>query len=492
MGKLSKGIIKAVVNGVSRSRVSVVGAVLSLVLLPVLLISIFLDLQGITQNPYFGFLIYLVMGPLFTLGLLLIMYGIVTSKGREDIGVFTYEYLREQFTRPGRFTRVRKLIGLATGIAFLTLFIIGLVTYTGYHYTESNSFCGQFCHNVMEPEFVTYNNSPHSRVACVDCHIGKDSGWFTKAKFSGVKQLVSTAMDSYQKPLVTPIESLRPVRETCEECHRPEKFHGDKLHVRDKFLLDEKNSHVQTALLVKIGSGGYSGRKAHGIHWHVSEEFKVSYVYTDQKRERISRVILNGPDGFKEVYYSNRPDSQPNEDMTVAGKVNEQIREMDCIDCHNRPTHIFLSPEKALDQKMIINSIPRELPFIKRQGLEAITQIYGTADIARHNIARQLREWYRENYPDIYEKKRELVDQGIKGVQQAYAENVFPEMHIDWKTYKNFIGHEDGTGCFRCHDGSHATKEGKVISRKCETCHVLLAVDEQSPDILKVLKGLTD
>ncbi len=492
MGNLSKGIIRAVISGVSRSKVSVVGAVLSLVLLPVLLVSIFIDFQGMTQNPYFGFLIYLIMGPLFTLGLILVCYGIVTSKGREDIGVFTYEYLEEQFSRPGRFTRVRKLIGLTTGIAFISLFIIGLVTYTGYHYTESNSFCGQFCHNVMEPEFVTYKNSPHSRVSCVECHIGKDSGWFTKAKFSGVKQLVATAMNSHSKPLVTPIEALRPVRETCEQCHRPEKFHGDKLHVRESFLPDEKNTQVQTALLVKIGSGGYSGREAHGIHWHVSEKYKVSYVHTDRSREQISRVILTGPDDFKEVYYSSRPVSETIENIEGLGTVQESLREMDCIDCHNRPTHIFLSPEKALDRKLTTGIIPRDLPFIKKQGLAVITKMYGTADSARLNIAKQLRSWYQENYPKIYENKREVIDQAIKGVQQAYSDNVFPEMKIGWKTYKNFIGHEDGTGCFRCHDGSHATKEGKVISKKCETCHVLLAVDEQSPDILQVLKGVTN
>jgi len=425
VGKLSKGIVKAIVNGISRSRISVVGGVLSFGLLPVLLVSIFLDLQGITQNPYFGFLIYLVMGPLFTFGLLLIVYGILTSKGREDIGVFTYEYLIEQFSRPGRFTRVRKLIGLTTGIAFLTLFIIGLVTYTGYHYTESNSFCGQFCHDVMEPEFVTYNNSPHSRISCVECHIGKGSGWFTKAKFSGVKQLVATAMDSYQKPLVTPIEALRPVRQTCEECHRPEKFHGDKLHVRDKFLLDEHNTRVQTALLVKIGSGGYSGRKAHGIHWHVSKDYSVSYVHTDRAREKISRVILTGPDGLKEVYYSNRIADKNKDDVILAGTNSEKLRDMDCIDCHNRPTHVFLSPEKALDQKLVTNVIPQDLPFIKRQGLEAINQIYGTRDIARHNIARKLRLWYRENYPDLFAKQRSLVDRAIKACSRYMLKMCF-------------------------------------------------------------------
>ncbi len=482
MGKVSGSILKALITSVSRSKMSVVGAVLVSVLLPVLLFSFFLDLQGVIENPYFGFLIYLVMGPLLLIGIILMIFGIFFSKGKEDIGLYAYEYLQEQLTRPGRFSRVRKLLYLAVIIAFVTLFISGLVTYTGFHYTETTSFCGQFCHDVMEPEYVTYKNSPHSRVSCVECHIGEGAEWFTKAKVSGVRQLVATAMDSYKRPIITPIAALRPVRETCEQCHRPEMFHGDKLYIKDKYLADENNTHVQTALLMKIGSGGHSGRKAQGIHWHVSEEYKVSYVHIDENREQLSQVILTGPDGGKTVYYSNKIDPRLSNGTGT-------LREMDCIDCHNRPTHIFLSPEEALDQKIVTNSIPESLPYIKRQALEVIEKSYASAEVAKQSIARELRAWYKDNYPAIVEKQGQLLERAISGVQQAYGENVFPLMDITWNTYKNFIGHKDGTGCFRCHDGSHETKDGEVITNKCESCHVALAVEQPSPDILRILKG---
>ena len=72
-------------------------------------------------------------------------------------------------------------------------------------------------------------------------------------------------------------------------------------------------------------------------------------------------------------------------------------------------------------------------------------------------------------------------------VQQIYAENIYPAMKITWGTYPNNVGHEKFPGCFRCHDGQHATKSGDAITQDCGSCHELVAVDEQSPKILKDL-----
>lgn len=485
MGKPPTEFIKASINLLSRSKLSVFGGILLSILSPVLIISIIIDIQGAVQNPYFGFLLYLVLGPLFILGLILVLIGIFLSRGKENIGLFTFEYIEEQLSRPGRYSRIRRHILLTVSLTITTLFIVGLVATTGFQYTESNQFCGLFCHQVMEPAYVTYQNSPHSRVACVDCHIGKSSEWITKAKFSGAKQLLAVALDSYPRPIVPPIQTLRPERQTCEQCHRPEMFHGDKLYIKDRFLPDEKNTHVQTALLMKIGSGGYQGRKAQGIHWHVSEQHQVSYRHLDKAQENIVEVWLKNTGEkthFKKMSASKDSSKSPSE--------LGEVRQMDCIDCHNRPTHVFRSANEALNEKIMTGAIPRDLPFIKRQSLKAVTRDYKSVEGARIGISKSITAWYENNYPDLHNHGKKRIIKAIEGIQQAYMENVFPEMNVRWGTYKNFIGHKDDTGCFRCHGGLHESADGQKISDDCESCHIILAENEPASNVLNLLKGL--
>ncbi len=481
-------ILKAFVSGIARSKVSLIGAIIATVTFPVLLVSAVLDLQGVVHNPYFGFIIYMVLGPLFITGLVLVFLGLFFFKGKEDVGIFTYDYLKDQFTAPERFKKVRKLIILATALTVLNIFVIALISYTGYHYTESVGFCGQFCHTVMEPEYVAYQNSPHSRVRCVDCHIGEGAQWFVKSKISGARQLAAVALKTYSTPIETPVHGLRPARDTCEQCHRPELFHGEKLYIKDKFLDDEKNTHVQTVLLMKIGSGGYRGSEAHGIHWHVAPENQISYTHTDRGRENITEVTLTKPNGTK-VLFKGESEEESAEVGASDGHEGGQ-RVMDCIDCHNRPTHVYLGPNEALDNKILHDEIPRELPFIKRQAMELITMEYPTHEEAKNNIATELRAWYRQNYPELVNDNMPLLEKAIIGIQNAYVENVFPEMKIEWNTYESFLGHNNESGCFRCHDDTHETKAGETISMDCETCHIILAEDEEAPEILNTLRGI--
>ena len=469
----------ALVNGIARSKLSLVGAVVACVLFPVLLFSVILDAQGIVENPYFGFLNYVILGPIFTVGLLLVIVGLFFSKGQEDIGLFTYEYIREQLTMPGRLTRVRKLIFLTICLTFVTVFTVGVFSYAGYQYSESVDFCATLCHSVMKPEYVTYLNSPHSRIRCVDCHIGTDATWYKKTKIRGIQQIFNVAFDTYSRPIKSPITNLRPNRRVCETCHRPEKFHGDKLIVLDKFLPDEQNTHIQTVLLMRIGSAGYE-RKAHGIHWHVSENNQMTYKYSDRQREKITQVRFINSSGSEETY--------TNVDADQTKLASDTTRKMDCIDCHNRPTHIFLSSNEALDRKILNDSIPAQLPFIKRQALEVITKSYASEEEADREIADSLRNWYKENYPTIFQQKPLLLKKAIIGVQQAYSENVFPSMNIKWNTYKNFVGHTGGSGCFRCHNDSMQTPDGKAISCECTKCHIILAEDVPAMDLLQILK----
>ncbi|MHB8791573.1 MAG: NapC/NirT family cytochrome c [Desulfobulbaceae bacterium] len=480
MAQVSKTFVTGLINFFTRSRCSLLGGVIVGVLLPVLAVSILLDMQGVVENPYFGFLIYLVMGPLFALGLLLIIGGTLFCGKKEDIGRLTVEYIKEEMARPGHFTRIRKLIFITSLLTFLTLMIVGVVTYTGFHYTESVGFCAQFCHSVMEPEYVTYKNSPHSQVPCVKCHIGTGSEWFTKAKFSGARQLFAVLFDTYERPIPTPIDALRPERTTCEGCHRPEVFHGDKLYVKDTFLPDEENTHLQTVLVMRIGSGDYSGRKAHGIHWHISENHRVSY-FASKDRRYISQVTLEDP-GQQPVVFRRQGESlEP---------VEQEERLMDCMDCHNRPTHVFLEAGPALDAKLVTGTIPREIPFIKRQALAAITKEYPSQDVATRSIAKELMDWYREQYPELVAGQEELLKKAVLGVQQAYLENIFPEMRIGWQTYQSFTCHQaQESGCYRCHNDSLRSESGKSITQDCNACHIVLMENAPARDMEEILQS---
>lgn len=476
-------IVSAFAKGIARSKVSLLGAMITTVIFPLLVGSIILDMLGYITNPYFGFAIYMVMGPLFILGLIMVILGLLFFKGTVDVGLFTLEYLREQFNDPARFTRVRKLVFLGVFLTCVNLFVMGLLGYSGYHYMESVGFCGQFCHTVMNPEYTAYKNSPHSRVSCVECHIGSGAQWFVKSKISGSRQLVAVALGTYPTPIETPVHGLRPARETCEECHRPELFHGEKLVILDKYKADEENTKVASVLLMKVGSAGDRSVSSHGIHWHVAPENKISYKATDHTRKEIAEVTLFRPDGSQKVY---RASGAPKVD---GPEVESRI--MDCIDCHNRPSHIYLTPDQALDRKILEGAIPAELPYIKRQALEIVTVKFDTVEGAKTAIATQLKNWYQKNYPELARTKSALIETAVKGVQAAYAENVFPSMKIDWNTYTNHIGHGEAfdVGCFRCHDGEHKTDTGETISSDCNACHSILAEDEKNPAILKTLRG---
>ncbi len=481
-------IVRHFVRGVARSKTSLAGAIMTTITFPVLLISVIADIQGLISNPYYGFVIYLVLGPLFVIGLVLVFLGLFFFKGKEEVGLFTHEYLRDYFTDPGKFNRVRKLVFLGVFLTILNIVVVSLVSYSGYHYSESVSFCGQFCHSVMAPEYTAYQNSPHSRVACVECHIGAGAQWFVKAKISGVRQLFAVAFNTYSRPIETPVKGLRPARETCEECHRPELFHGDKLVIRDSFLPDANNTHVRTVLLLKVGSGGYRGMRAQGIHWHVSPQNTIVYRHNDRRRQEISQVTLIKDDGTRITFKST--DAPP--DTAESNATEGGVRTMDCVDCHNRPTHVYLPPEQALDARLASGVIPSSLPYIKARALKAITRQYPDQAAARDAIAEELRAWYKANYPEIPEKEGPALEQAIRGAQAAYSENVFPSMKISWNTYPNFLGHRDDGGCFRCHNDSLETSAGETISGDCDLCHVILAEEEENPAIIRMMKGEQD
>ena len=366
-------------------------------------------------------------------------------------------------------------IGVMTAI---NLTIVAVLAYRGLEFMDSVSFCGQTCHPIMKPEFTVYQTSPHSRVRCVDCHIGPGASWFVKSKLSGSRQVIAQLAGTWPTPIKTPVENLRPSRDTCEECHWPEKFHGDKMMVKTHFQEDEANTPIKTVLLLKVGGGNPESGFPRGIHSHIMNRV---YYRSDEKREFIPYVRVERVDGtvteYKKAGMETLPDS-------IASR---PLRLMDCIDCHNRPTHVYRMPARALDEALASAELPTDLPYLKREAMKAISQTYADSHSAREQITATLTSFYRTNYPDLVASDGPRIEKAISGVADIWSLYVYPELRITWGTYPDHIGHQDFTGCFRCHDEEHVSSDGKTISQDCSTCHNLLAVEEENPEVLKAL-----
>ena len=444
-----------------------VGAVSWFFLLPQLV-------NGTSQNPYIGLLWLVVLG-IFVFGLILI-----------PLGIYLRRLRRKREGKPAAQTlppltlnspELRRLLTFILATTFANVVIAGQLTYSSVNYMDTSRFCGQACHSVMQPEFTAYLQSPHARVACVDCHIGPGASWFVKSKLSGLGQVVAVALHNYPTPIPDPVSNLRPARETCERCHWPQRFTGDKVVVHTEYAEDEPNTAATTVLLMKVGGRAWDGTV--GIHGaHLADNTTIEYIATDEKRQTIPQVIYTDANGKRTVYNSTDAKVSP------ADLARGEHRTMDCVDCHNRPTHIFQMPGPALDDAMTTGHIEPSLPWVKKQALAALKVNYPDRATARNRIAGTLDTFYKTNYPQLYTSQHQQLKNAIAAVQAVYERNIFPEMKVTWGTYWSNIGHMDSPGCFRCHDGSHTSIDGRTIPNDCNTCHTLAAVGEKNPKIL--------
>jgi hypothetical protein len=460
----------------------------SLVTVSACLIIVFLIMGAldVVATAYLGIITFLVLPTIFVVGLLIIPAGAWLERRRRAQGKPPLEEPHGPYpTLDFNHRRTRDVAKVVLLLTVLNLLIIATISYRGVVYSESPQFCGLVCHTVMEPEWTAYLDSPHARVACVECHIGPGAPWFVRSKLSGVRQVFAVMLDTYTRPVETPVHNLRPSRETCEECHWPARFSGDRMRVIPRFLEDEENTKVYSVLLMHIG-GGHGG--GHGIHsWHVSPDKVTTYLATDEDRLDIAVVRVQEQDGTVREYRASGLE------MTDEEIARAEFREMDCIDCHNRPTHIFQLPAPAVDGRLAAGTIDPAIPYIKRVSTEALTAAEGAqpkeADLAQ--IADHIRAYYQNEQPEFWAANEAVVESAIREVQDIYGRNVFPKMGVTWGTYPDHIGHPVGhadfPGCFRCHNDSHATPEGEVISQDCMICHSLLAYEEFNPEVLTQL-----
>jgi hypothetical protein len=375
------------------------------------------------ENPYIGIIVFLIIPAVFVLGLILMPIGVMLAARRAG----GFRQLVQQVPPTGP-----QLARLGWAIGFATLANAGILTAAAYHgvaVMDSTQFCGETCHSVMHPQYVRYQQSPHARVPCVDCHIGSGAASFVQYKLAGVRQLIRLTTNTYHRPIPPAMNRIRPAGEICEQCHSLRTMHEDRLKVIRHYDNDEPSTEKTTVMLVKIGS------KIHKAH--------------------IGRDIL---------YSGVSPDPQTISSVTVDGKTYSVegagpgtfTRKMDCMDCHNRAGHDFETAESAVDRAIADGRLDRSKPFTRR---DAVAALQGKLPIGQQPMA----------------------------VQQIYLENVYPGMGIQWGTYANNVGHMSFPGCFRCHDGQHVTKGGDAITQDCSACHEPIAVEEKNPEILKTL-----
>ncbi len=358
--------------------------------------------------------------------------------------------------------REKLLFLLFAGAIGIVLLVIG--AYQLVEFMDSDAFCGQLCHKVMYPEYTAYKASPHSRVECSDCHVGSGADYLVKSKLSGVPLIFSTVFKTYSRPIPTPVENLRPARETCEQCHRPERFAGDLVRTHTSYETDENNTKTVDTRVFKVGGG--EAEVARDIHWHIAAN--VWYLATDQKRQNIVWVGVEENNGQMTEYI----DPSQSEEVS-AERVEKEKRLMDCMDCHNRATHIFQSPEQLISTALTQGKIDSSLPFINREGLNAVNPPNPSLEEAYTKVE-AIKGFYRNSYPEIYKEKSKEIENAVKVLKEIAELTTFPYMKVSWKTYIDNIGHQETPGCFRCHGElqvASGDRKGEGINAGCNSCH---------------------
>ncbi len=464
---------KNFIRGLSVNRISITGIVLTTSAFTCFIFFELLRLAGVLTNAYLGLVTYLLFPAMFILGLLLIPIGwfnYCKSKGKTSRQLLNVRFDQEE-TTPRRIGS--QLFLTILGFTIINVLFLSIAGIRTLKFMDQPRFCGTACHNVMSPEWTTYQVSPHARVKCVDCHVGEGMKAMIDSKLSGLRQMIKATFNTYQRPIPVPVHQLRPARETCEKCHWPEKFYGNRLKIIERYGLDEKSTKQYVTLSLKIDTGRTAAKS--GIHWHIATENQVRYASLDDQRETMLWVDVRRPGGTLKRYTNRRYASSSQE------KENQHIRILDCVDCHNRATHIYETPGHAIDERFSRELFPRSFPYAKRELLAAITIGYNDHAAAMKGIKSHIEGFYRRNYPQLATGELAGMEKMIAGAQEIYTRNIHHNMNVDWGTYPSYIGHEQGSGCFRCHHESMQDEEGNILSYECTLCHSILAYGEDNP-----------
>ena len=349
-------------------------------------------------------------------------------------------------------------------LGVLTLLVLVGAAY-GWQYTNSPQFCGTTCHT-MPPEYSAYLASPHARVDCVECHIGRGfiATQITR-KAGDMRHIFATVFHNYTYPIYA--ANMRPARETCEKCHNPDKFSVDSL-MEDK-LFQNNTDNTPYSIFVSLKTGGGTARQGlgKGIHWHV--ENKVMYYSTDELQQNIPYIRVYNADGTYTAYTDIASSFDP------SNVKESEMHEMDCVTCHNRVTHLVPMPSDQMDAALARGFIDKTIPDIRQKGIEVLTTSYNSQQEGLNGIA-GLTNYYQAYYPDYYAANVTAIDSAITYIQSIFTSSVNIDQKSDWYTHPNNIGHMYFAGCFRCHDGKHMDASQKAIRLECNLCHTIPVV----------------
>ncbi len=457
------------IRGLATNWTGTVGVVLTTSAFLLFVFFELLRIAGILTNSYVGLISYMALPALFILGLVLIPLG--WWQYRRATGRSTSELLSRRF--PDDMTKAKRigssLMATFSLLTVVNILFLGVGGARMLHFMDTPEFCGTACHQVMEPEWVAYQNSPHARVKCVECHVGEGAEALINAKLNGLWQVVSATFDLYERPIPTPVHQLRPARETCEKCHWPEKFYGNRIKTFTRFASDEHSTPSHTTLSLKIGSG--SGEESGTIHWHIAASNEVRYQVRDRRRMEMEWVEVRKGDRYHRYHNRKAPYAEP-----VA---ETEVRTMDCVDCHNRATHIYEDPAAAVDRALAAGEIDTTLPFARKVALKALVGHYGaTKQDGLQGIADGVRGYYLRGGGQAAGMTRQ-VDAMVETLQDIYSRNIFPFMNVEWNSYPSHLGHRGNAGCFRCHNQDMVDDQGRSIPYDCTLCHSILAMDSR-------------
>ena len=461
---------------------TLLGTIISGVSGCIIIFSLAFELVNPVSKIYLTAVIFIVMPAFFVLGLIIIPLGLWWERKHKRAAYPNPIQAAFQFALADKKTRRTILfVGVITAANF---FIIGAAGQQAFHLMDSPAFCGKLCHQVMTPEYTAYLRSPHSRVACVQCHIGPGASWAVKSKIAGLRQVAAVLGNTFHRPIPTPVKELRPARDTCEQCHWPAKFHGNRIAFFTHYQDDEKNTPLVNGLVLKVGGENPTSKEFEGIHWHVSPEVELRYEALDDAREKIGKITV-------------KKKGQVTAEYTLPGQPKGPVVEqrlMDCVDCHNRPSHVFdQNPAQALDRAFDEGRLDPKIPFLHK----VASQLLGRNDLPRESAE----SFFRQGLIDTFHKDYPQISLDEKTIQAVasvltdlYTRNIYPDLKIAWGSYPSHLGHrgeeQDKRGCFRCHDDEHVTKTGQPLAKDCDLCHEAIVEGEARDKLPSALRSV--
>lgn len=439
-----------------RHPVAIAGILLTTVSAMLFIVLVVALFAGLFANPYAGVLVFVGVPALFVLGLLLIPLGMWLELRRQrNRGAPVRDWPVIDFG----VQRTRRWTLLILGLTVVNLIIVSLAAGGTMHTMDTPGFCGQTCHEPMEPEYVAWQAGPHAHVTCTSCHVGEGARALVRSKLAGTRQLYHVITGQVPRPIKG--ADMRPALETCGNCHSVGRNHGEVTLTKREYADDEQNSETMSVLQMMVGGPGRKTSAGRAIHWHADPDVRIEFVATDADRQTIPYVRVVNRNGQVKEY------------KAAEGATDELIargerRVMDCIDCHNTPGHrISPTAEQAVDAAIAAGDVSRQLPFIRREGVRVVKAEYPTQERGLEAIEKELRAFYADKMAD----QRDLA-RSIASIQTVYRQNVFPSMKVTFGVYPNNLGHITSNGCFRCHDDGHTAADGTTISGECEYCHV--------------------